>query len=60
MMKCSCGGKIERINRKQMRCIICGSEFPVLPDSSIRKNNNKKKKLQKKKKDNVVYQLYLK
>lgn len=30
MMKCSCGGKIERINRKKMRCIKCGAEFSVL------------------------------
>jgi len=34
MMKCSCGGKIERINRKIMRCIRCGAEFSVLPSSS--------------------------
>jgi len=30
MMKCSCGGKIERINRKKMRCVKCGAEFSVL------------------------------
>ena len=28
-MKCSYGGKIERINRKKMRCIRCGAEFEV-------------------------------
>ena len=36
MMKCSCGGKIERINKKQMRCIRCGAEFSVLPAESKR------------------------
>jgi len=30
-MKCSCGGKIEKFNRKKMRCIRCGAEFSVLP-----------------------------
>jgi hypothetical protein len=29
-MKCICGGKIERINKKKMRCVKCGAEFPVL------------------------------
>jgi hypothetical protein len=33
-MKCSCGGKIEKINRKKMRCIRCGAEFSVVPADS--------------------------
>jgi len=33
-MKCTCGGKIERINRKKMRCIKCGAEFSVSPVGS--------------------------
>ena len=34
MIKCSCGGKIERINRKKMRCVRCGAEFSALPAGS--------------------------
>ena len=33
-MKCSCGGKIERINNKKMRCIRCDAEFSVVPPDS--------------------------
>jgi hypothetical protein len=43
-MKCSCGGKIERINRKKMRCIRCGAEFSVLSAGSERKGFTHPKK----------------
>jgi len=33
-MKCSCGEKIERINKKKMRCIRCGAEFSDIPVGS--------------------------
>lgn len=38
MIKCSCGGKIERINRKKMVCIRCGAEFSVQPENSKRRH----------------------
>ena len=43
-MKCICGGKIERINRKKMRCIKCGAEFSVLPVVSEKRGFNHPKK----------------
>ena len=41
-MKCSCGGKIEKFNKKKMRCIRCGAEFSILPVDSRRKRTNQK------------------
>ncbi len=37
MIKCTCGGKIERINRKKMRCVRCGAEFSAIPADLRRK-----------------------
>ncbi len=43
-MKCSCGGKIERINRKKMRCIRCGAEFSILSATSEGRGSTHPKK----------------
>jgi len=45
-MKCSCGGKIEKINKKILRCVRCGAEFSALPaDSGIEGLTDQKKSL---------------
>jgi len=43
-MKCSCGGKIEKINKKILRCVRCGAEFSALPADSGRKGLTNPKK----------------
>jgi len=42
MTKCNCGGKVERINRKKMRCVRCGAEFSAIPTDSRRKRTYQK------------------
>jgi len=43
-MKCNCGGKIERINRKKMRCVRCGAEFSSSSAGSVRRDFTEPKK----------------